>query len=113
MSKTKKPQINFKYQKSAGYRNYQVDGIFGGILPTTKIWLDIFVEKGYSPEEILCEVNKDGSVSEIKRSPAEKNNEITRELQSGFIMDLAMAKTVREWLDDKIQRIEDELKTKK
>jgi hypothetical protein len=113
MSKTKKPQVNFKYQKSAGYRNYQIDGVFGGILPTTKIWFDPFIEKGCSPEEVLCELNNDGSVSEVKRIPAEKNNEVVRELQSGFVMDLGMAKTLREWLDDKISRIEAELKTKK
>lgn len=66
MSKTKKPQINFKYQKSAGYRNYQVDGIFGGILPTTKIWLDIFVEKDTRQKKFSARSIKMDQLAKLK-----------------------------------------------
>lgn len=109
MSKNKKPQITFKYQKSPNYKNYHIDGVFGGFLPNTKIWFDIFFEKGNSPEQIVCNINNDGSITEVERTPTEKQNEIVRELQAGFSMDLQMAKTLRDWLDEKITKLEAEI----
>ena len=109
MSKTKKPQINFKYQKSANYQTCRIDGLFGGVLPNTRIWADVFIEKGIVPEAVIYDVDDKGSLVETKRTPDDKTNYIIRELQAGFVLDLPTAKIVRDWLSGRIQEVETEL----
>ncbi|NBV07277.1 MAG: hypothetical protein EBS06_08625 [Proteobacteria bacterium] len=110
MSKSTKPKIVFNYQKSNEYKNYHIDGVFGGVLPTTNVWFDVFIEKRDFPKKVECELDvKTGVLTEVKQSNPVKDNEILRELQAGFTMSLDTAKTVRNWLDEKIKLIESEL----
>lgn len=107
-----KPKITFIYNKADSYRNYHIDGIYGGLLPTGNIWFDPFVEKGLLPDNVVSEVNiETGDLTDIKKSP-DDNNKILRELQSGFILNLSTAEKIRDWLDDKIKVIQQNTKTK-
>jgi hypothetical protein len=104
-----KPKITFNYSRSSRYKNYPIDGVFGGVLPSANIWFDVFVEKGRVPETVECEIDvKTGTVTEIKNLLVK--NEVERELQAGFTMNLETAKILRKWLDEKISVIESELK---
>lgn len=106
MVKTNKPRITFNYQKADKYKNYHIDGVYGGLLPTGNIWFDVFIEKGLVPDCSIFEVDGEtGRSNEIESSPDTKNK-LLRELQSGFTMSLSTAKIVKEWLDEKIRAAE-------
>ena len=100
-----KPKITFNYQKSKNYQNHNIDGLYGGVLPTGSIWFDVFIEKGVIPDTVISEVNQDGNLQDVEKSQ-DTNNKILRELQCGFTLNLTTAKTIRSWLDKKIKTIE-------
>jgi hypothetical protein len=104
-------ELNIHYIKSGCYRTFHVDGIFGGITPSGKIHAAAFIERQVLPEIVRQEVKSDGMLgSEVSRVTKQG---ITREIESGLIMDISVAKTFRDWLDKKIEEFEKVSKAKK
>ena len=101
--KTKsKQEILFKYQKTPGYRNFHVDGIYGGITGKGFLHMDFFVEKHPIPDEETYSVDQKGFKILDKKS----SQSVIREIEGGLVMDYNMMKAMRTWLDDKIQQFE-------
>jgi len=90
--------------KSPDFRTDYVSGIFGGITPHAQISMVHFIERAVLPTKIEYSVEPStGSVNEIGR---ESKLGIVREVQGSLIMDLHMAKSMVEWLNEKITLIE-------
>lgn len=103
--------ININYIKTNTYRTYHVDGVFGGITPNGKIHAQLFVQRLVTPQIIQHElIEEEGQLGrEIKRIG---KTGVVREIESGIIMDVEMAKIFRDWLDEKIKKSEEDRKTR-
>jgi|CryGeyStandDraft_13_1057135.scaffolds.fasta_scaffold05214_2 hypothetical protein len=101
--KTKpKPEVHFIYRKSPSFRNYHVDGIYGGITGRGFLQLDFFVEKHPLPDEETYSIDQKGLSLENKKS----STSVIREVEGGLVMDYNMMKSLKAWLDDKINTFE-------
>lgn len=98
---TQEPRIvKFNYITTNNYRNYVVEGVFGGLTPKGKIYAEFFAEKSQIPRNVKHEINKNGTLGqEIDRQVDEG---IVRQIECGIIMDIDMAVAFRTWLDQKI-----------
>lgn len=93
--------IKFDYIKTNSYRNYHVDGLFGGLTPNGYIHMDLFVERNPIPnwvEQDLQELGIPGK--EIKRNITTEG--IIRQIECGLIVDIKTAVAIRDWLNNKI-----------
>lgn len=97
-----KPKVIFHYEKSADYKNYHIDGVYGGALPSSNISLETFIEKVAVPKKSVYKI--DGTKpTEIEK----EEDKLVREVQSGFTMSLNVAKSLRDWLDNRIAAVEE------
>lgn len=104
-------EIQFHYKKTDSYRAYHCDGAYGGITPTGKIYMEVFVERNPTPTSITAKVLPDGAIGpEVKR---EGKTGIIRQVECGLVLDIQTAKSLRDWLNDKIEKFEQITKTKK
>ena len=69
MAKTKKiskrkstaqAPIEVHYIKTSNYTTYHVDGIYGGLTPNHKIYIDLFVQRGAVPKSAKHEITEEG-----------------------------------------------------
>ena len=106
-SQIKKVDIN--YLKTNNYRTYHVDGIFGGLTPDAKkIYIELFVQRSATPKRVQYEV-VDGRIGE-ETGDREGLEGLVREVESGLIMDVEVARVLRDWLSRKIESVDKEEK---
>lgn len=97
--------IPVHYIKTSNYRSYHADGVFGGLTPNKKIYMEFFLQRQVTPQMIEYKVTDKGELGEeVKREGKEG---FVREIEAGIIMDLEVAKVVRDWLDDKIKMFDE------
>lgn len=97
-------KLTLKYQKLDSYRNYLVGSVFGGITPQGKICIEICVDKYFLPSEISYEMNSDGTLGrEISR---DQDQSLLKQIEAGLMLDLQVAKSLKEWLDTHIAEAE-------
>lgn len=101
--------VKVNYLKTSSYRTYYIDGIFGGLTPNGKIYMELFIQRLVTPQLIEYEVKEDGLGKEIERIGKEG---IIREIEAGLIMDIEAAKVLRNWIDGKIKKFEEQLPKK-
>lgn len=97
-------EISFKYTYADYFRNYYANGIWGGINPHGEIIMNFYLEKNKPPEETKHRLTEANTLEEISRKPKEQL--IVRELQAGIVLNLNVARSIRDWLDDKIKSME-------
>lgn len=101
--------VDFHYIKTNNYRTYHVDGIFGGLTPDAKkIYIELFVQRSATPKRVQYEV-VDGRIGE-ETGDREGLEGLVREVESGLIMDLEVARVLRDWLSRKIESVDKEEK---
>lgn len=99
--------IDINYLKIQNYRTYHVDGVFGGLTPSGKLYIELFVQRAVTPQIVTHEVTQTGVLGkEVAR--IEKSG-IIREIEAGLIMDIEVAKILRDWLNDKIKFFEENI----
>ncbi len=102
-------KIEIHYKKTSNYRSYHADGVYGGLTPNKKLYMEFFIQRQVTPQLVEHKVTKEGNLGkEIKRIGKKG---IIREIEAGFIMDIEIAKVLRDWLDEKIKGYEDIIKT--
>lgn len=104
--------VDVHYLKTNNYRTYHVDGIFGGLTPDgNKLYVELFVQRVVTPTEIKYAINQNGTLGkEIKRKG---KSGIIREIESGIIMDINVARTLKGWLEGKINQYDQYSKNSK
>jgi hypothetical protein len=93
--------IDVHYLKTSGYRSYHVDGVIGGPTANGKLYIELFLERGVTPQIIQHKVTPEGALGEKINEIGKKG--IIREIESGLIMDIVVAKSLRDWLNEKIE----------
>lgn len=93
-------QISVHYIKTSSYRTYYIDGIFGGLTPSGKIYAELFLQRQVTPQIVEQKLKSNGELGEIIQRIGKQG--IVREIESGIIMDVKTAEIIRDWLDTKI-----------
>jgi hypothetical protein len=99
--KTKILQI--RYRNNPAYRSVHAGGAYGGVVPSGEIFLGIFSERTHFPESATVELDEQTSQG---RETIQIEKGIVREVEVGLIMNLSVAKAIRQWLDEKIAFVE-------
>lgn len=97
--KGKKQTMDVHYLKTGSYRTFHVDGLFGGITPSGKIYTELYIQRYPTPKIITHEIKDSVMGDEINRVGKEG---IIREIEAGMVMDVEIAKIFRDWLSKKI-----------
>jgi hypothetical protein len=97
--------VELHYIKTGSYRSYHVDGVFGGVTPNRKLYIEFFIQRQVTPKVVEHKVNDDGTVGEEIRRESKKG--LVREIEAGIVMDIEIAKSLKEWLDEKIKKVEE------
>ena len=99
------PRLRFDLIKSNFFRVIHSDGAWGGITPQGKIHMAFYNERPAIPKQVTHEVTAEGNLGAEIADERIARDAIVREVEVEVIMDLETAKRLREWLDDKIQRL--------
>lgn len=98
--------VTFKYAKANDYRVIAANGVYGGPLPSGEIKADFFVEFVETPGVERFEVKDKRLGALIDRVPS-KGTWI-RELQIGLLLSRNTAKSIGEWLLEKVKIAEEQ-----
>ena len=112
MAKPKKPQtklslveppknLDIHYIKTASYRTYHVDGVFGGATASGQIYAEFFVQRPVTPQTIRYAVTPEGMIAD--ELSQEGKSGIVREIEAGIVMDVSMAIALKDWLEKSIK----------
>lgn len=97
--------LRFFYQKGQHFRVVHVDGAHGGISPSGKyICMSLFNDRRPIPQEQLYPVAQDGSLGTPTETKAKDG--IVREIEICAVMDLNVARSLHQWLGDKVNALE-------
>jgi hypothetical protein len=94
-------EIDVHYLKTPNYRTFHVDGVFGGLTPNRFLYLELFLQRLATPQIIKHAVTNDGKLGEEIQRIGKKG--LIREIEAGLVMDLQVAKILRDWLDKRIK----------
>jgi hypothetical protein len=100
-------EIAIDYLKANLFRVIHMDGAWGGITPGRKIHMALYSERPTIPQRMVFEVTSDRRLGgEKPERRVSREGRIVRELEVAAIMDLATAKSLCEWLRDRIDLLE-------
>ncbi len=102
--------IAFHYQKSPFYRTVHTDGVWGGLTPRGYIAMTLFAERNPIPRQLHYAVSPEGALGE--ETDRVQKDGIIREAAVTAMMDVKLAKALRDWLQEKIDQAEAIAKTK-
>lgn len=94
--------LTFHYVKTGNYRTFHVDGAYGGLCPNGNIYMELFVERLPTPQQVTHVLKKDGTLGERKDTKGREG--MIREIESGLVMDVVTATRLRDWLSEKIDQ---------
>lgn len=100
-------EIHFMYKFPDDYNPVYSNGAYGGINTRGEIVINFYLERSPIPHKETRVLNPDGSLSKTcKTEPEEHTSNILRYISSGVIMDITSAKSLKKWLEQKIDEIE-------
>ena len=100
-------RVKFDYIKANFFRVVHADGIWGGVTPSLDIHMDVWSQRSPIPKQMVHEVKPDGTVGEEIANERTVRDAIVREVEVGVVFNLAIAKSMVDWLNDKISFIEE------
>ena len=95
------------YVKSNYCRVIHADGAWGGLTPNMNIHMALFSEHAPVPRSMTFRLEPSGLVSE---QSADSEPGITREIDAEVILNLEVAKALRDWLDLRLRQAEELIK---
>ena len=100
--------IKFHYKKNSDFKTYLATGVYGGITSSLMIDANFYIERPPIPKVVEHQVEGDKIGKEIDKDSLDG---AVREVNVGLVIDINMARALRQWLDDKINKIEEYEKT--
>jgi hypothetical protein len=98
--------VEFQINRSNLFRIVHADGVFGGIAPTGLIFMNFYSQLPPVPNRIFHEVEEDGKLGKEITAKRSGSTALVRELEVGVLIDVAVAKSFIQWLQDKIAAVE-------
>ena len=103
-------EIRFDYIKSNLFRIVHADGIFGGLTHRGLVWAAFWSERGAIPTQVVHEVKEDGRLGPELMDKRTVRQATIREAEVGIMMNVAVARSLRDWLDEKIKTFDERAK---
>lgn len=101
-------RIRFDYIKGNYFRVIHVDGVYGGNSPRGgHIQMAVWNERWPIPKQTVHQFEQGKPLGKEILDERVARDAIVREVEVQLMMDIAMAKRMRDWLDDKIQHVEE------
>jgi hypothetical protein len=109
-----KASVRIDYIKSGLFRVIHADGVYGGLTPRGLIHLDFFSERPTIPQQCHYPADQvtDRAIfgidfaNEIVEKRVARDSVAVREVEVGVTLDVALAKSVVAWLQEKIEAAE-------
>lgn len=101
-------EIAFDYIKTPDYREVHVDGAWGGLTPRGYIQMAIYNERLPIPQQTTFAL-KDNQLGDEVKEKRRTRQAIIRNVEVDLIMDLNTAESMRDWLDQHIQRLKERI----
>jgi hypothetical protein len=100
-------RVTFNYIKSNLFRVIHVDGISGGVTPSSDIYINLYSERFSIPKKLVYELDSEGSLDEVIEERDDLNS-VIREIDVSAVMSLDTAKALVQWLKDVIEIAEED-----
>lgn len=98
-------EVAIKYVKSNFFRVVHSDGAWGGISPQGNIHIAFYNERSAIPDISKLHISKQTS-EQVKPEEFEAESKVVREVEVDVVMDLGTSIQLRDWLDDKIKKLQ-------
>ena len=95
--------VTFHYVKSNHFRTIHVNGAFGGFSPDGSIFLAIYSERPVLPDVTVQTIESNGQLGKEIMEQRKGLQGVVRELEAGLAMDVRTAKTLVDWLTERIK----------
>lgn len=109
MDNTRQPlRMRYEYEQDKNLDVKYAHGVWGGINPQGEVELNFYTESDKIPPFSERIITPDGSLGH-EMAPYDENLKIiTRRIHSRVILNYHTARAVLEWLDEKVQALEEE-----
>lgn len=112
MSQDKNPlRIRYEYEQTPETRLQYAHGVWGGINPQGEIELNFYTESDKLPPYSERIIAPDGSFGHEMAPCDDSVKIVTRLINSKLILNYHTARAVLEWLQDKVETLENEEET--
>jgi hypothetical protein len=98
-----RPKLEFQFRNGTHFRVIYVDGAVGGVMPTGQIHMAIYNDRFALPQKLASPTGE--ATAEIDLQ-ADGGPHFIREIEAHLVFSLESAVGMRDWLDDKIRRLE-------
>ena len=96
-------RVAFDYIKSQNFRVVRADGAIGGVTPNGRIHFALYSERPAIPKRRVHELAEDGRIGKMIPEETVSRDSIVREMEVDVFLRINVARTLHEWLGDKIQ----------
>lgn len=101
-------EVAFDYIKTPDYREIHVDGAWGGLTPRGYIQMAFYNERLPIPQQTTFEL-KDNQIGGEVKEKRRTRQAIIRNVEVDLIMDLNTAESIRDWLNQHIEKLKERL----
>lgn len=102
----KRNKVIFHYEKVNDFKTIFASGVFGGLNIAGLIDMNFYIDRPVIPQKISHDLaEKDGGFILSNEKREGKDGEV-REVQVGVLIDIPTAKSLIEWLNQKIAEME-------
>lgn len=101
----RREEVTLNYVKSKHFRVIHVDGAYGGFTPGGYIHMTVYSERMAIPRIIVQHLEEDGSLGKEIEEKRESREGVVREMETDLIFNMKEAIAIRDWLNDKIEKI--------
>lgn len=98
-------EITFHYIKSNHFRIVHADGAWGGITPRGLLQINLYSERQPIPKQTVYPLEGEKLGTELLDRRQSRDGPV-REMEVGAMIDLNTARSLRNWLDEKIAELE-------
>ena len=101
--------IAFHYIKSNNFRVVHADGVWGGPTPRGYMSMNFYSERTPIPRRVTLSLTPEGDLGKLGDEVDRDSREgFVREVEVEVILDLELARSLAQWLDDKIKALQDQ-----
>ncbi len=101
----KSSRVEFVYTEADGYRLVHGSGAYGEVNAQGNIVFEIYTEHQLSPDKEEKEITEDNQVIDVPQE--DEKTTVRRAKQIGIVMSLEEAKAFDNWLQEKIEDLEE------
>jgi hypothetical protein len=95
--------VTFHWVKSPHFRTIHANGVFGGFSPNGNLFLSVYSERPVLPDVTVQAIDGSGQIGKEIIEQRKGLQGVVRELEVGLAMDIPTAKSLVEWLNERIK----------